>query len=161
MWLSWELTGSVVERERGGGGRERKGGRKGGRKEGREGGRGEIFDVVLQQLVMIEERRWPLGNKTQELHGGLGIITTIKWKDTLIAWANDKVPAWWREGGREGGRERREGGREGGREKERERREGGREKEREREGGWEGERERREKQRGGRVVGMRGEGAHC
>ncbi len=96
MWLSWELTGSVVERERG----------------GKEGGRREIFDVILQQLVMIEERRWPLGNKTQELHGGFGIITTIKWKDTLIAWANDKVTAWWRGGGREGERERREGGRE-------------------------------------------------
>ena len=46
--------------------------------------------VSLQflQLVMIEERRWPLGNKTTELHGGGGLITTVKWKDTLIAWAN-------------------------------------------------------------------------
>ena len=43
---------------------------------------------------MIEERRWPLGNKTTELHGGGGLITTVKWKDTLIAWANStaKVP---------------------------------------------------------------------
>lgn len=40
---------------------------------------------------MIEERRWPMGNKTMELHGGYGPIPTIKWKENLIAWANDKV----------------------------------------------------------------------
>ena len=40
---------------------------------------------------MVEERRWPLGNKITELHGGFGIISTIKWKENLIAWANEKV----------------------------------------------------------------------
>ena len=40
---------------------------------------------------MIEERRWPLGNKTTELHGSGGSITTVKWKDTLIAWANSSA----------------------------------------------------------------------
>ena len=44
------------------------------------------------QLVMIEERRWPLGNRTTELDtGGQGLITTVKWKDTLIAWANSEA----------------------------------------------------------------------
>ena len=46
---------------------------------------------------MIEERRWPMGNKTMELHGGYGPITTIKWKENLIAWANDKVELRFRE----------------------------------------------------------------
>ena len=32
-----------------------------------------------------------MGNKTMELHGGYGPIPTIKWKENLIAWANDKV----------------------------------------------------------------------
>jgi len=32
-----------------------------------------------------------MGNKTTELHGGYGPIPTIKWKENLIAWANDKV----------------------------------------------------------------------
>ena len=40
---------------------------------------------------MVEERRWPLGNKITELHGGFGAISTIKWKENLIAWANEKV----------------------------------------------------------------------
>ena len=40
---------------------------------------------------MVEERRWPLGNKIAELHGGFGTISTIKWKENLIAWANEKV----------------------------------------------------------------------
>jgi hypothetical protein len=40
---------------------------------------------------MIEERRWPLGNKTNDIHGGGGFISVIKWKKNLIAWANDKV----------------------------------------------------------------------
>ena len=43
---------------------------------------------------MVEERRWPLGNKVTELHGGFGVISTIKWKDNLIAWANEKVWIW-------------------------------------------------------------------
>lgn len=47
-----------------------------------------LQSTLVSQLVMIEERRWPLGNKTSELHGGGGLITTVKWKDTLIAWAN-------------------------------------------------------------------------
>ena len=41
---------------------------------------------------MVEERRWPLGTKTVVLHGdGYGVISTIKWKENLIAWANEKV----------------------------------------------------------------------
>ena len=40
------------------------------------------------QLIMVEERRWPLGNKVTDLHAGGGTITTVKWKDTFIAWAN-------------------------------------------------------------------------
>ena len=40
---------------------------------------------------MVEERRWPLGNKITELHGGFGTISTIRWKENLIAWANEKV----------------------------------------------------------------------
>lgn len=44
-----------------------------------------------KQLIMIEERRWPMGNKYTELHGGFGTISTIKWKENLIAWANEKV----------------------------------------------------------------------
>ena len=43
------------------------------------------------QVMMVEERRWPLGNKTVDLHGGYGVISTIKWKENLIAWANEKV----------------------------------------------------------------------
>ena len=43
------------------------------------------------QLVMIEERRWPLGNKMTDLDAGCGIISTIKWKENLLAWANDRV----------------------------------------------------------------------
>ena len=47
--------------------------------------------LFLLQLVMIEERRWPLGSKSIDIHGGGGIITTIKWTKNLIAWANQKV----------------------------------------------------------------------
>ena len=50
-----------------------------------------IYVCSLSQLVMVEERRWPLGNKITELHGGFGLISTIKWKENLIAWANEKV----------------------------------------------------------------------
>ena len=41
---------------------------------------------------MVEERRWPLGNKVTELHAGeeTGFISSIKWKDTLIAWCYSK-----------------------------------------------------------------------
>ena len=41
---------------------------------------------------MIEERRWPLGNKVTELYSGVerGSISSIKWKDTLIAWCNSE-----------------------------------------------------------------------
>lgn len=41
---------------------------------------------------MVEERRWPLGNKVTELHVGeeTGFISSIKWKDTLIAWCYSK-----------------------------------------------------------------------
>ena len=42
---------------------------------------------------MVEERRWPLGNKVTQLDAGYGLISTIKWKETLIAWANEKVTA--------------------------------------------------------------------
>jgi hypothetical protein len=47
---------------------------------------------MLLQLIMIEERRWPLGNKVTELHAGVdrGLISCIKWKDTLIAWCNSE-----------------------------------------------------------------------
>lgn len=40
---------------------------------------------------MVEERRWSLTNKVTQLDGGFGQISTIKWKDNLIAWANSKV----------------------------------------------------------------------
>ena len=41
---------------------------------------------------MIEERRWPLGNKVTELYSAVerGSISSIKWKDTLIAWCNSE-----------------------------------------------------------------------
>ena len=49
-------------------------------------------DFYDMQLVMVEERRWPLGNKVTELHGGVegGFISCIKWKDSLIAWCNSE-----------------------------------------------------------------------
>ena len=41
---------------------------------------------------MVEERRWPLGNKVNEIYRSYyGQITTIKWRDNYIAWAYDKV----------------------------------------------------------------------
>ncbi len=43
---------------------------------------------------MVEERRWSLTNKVTQLDAGYGKITTIKWKDNLIAWANEKVTVY-------------------------------------------------------------------
>lgn len=54
-------------------------------------GASHVFVIGTDRLVMIEERRWPMGNKTTELHGGAGIIATIKWRDHLIAWANERM----------------------------------------------------------------------
>ena len=47
------------------------------------------------QLTLVEERRWLLTNvkSSVELHAGYGLISTIKWRDCLIAWANEKVSA--------------------------------------------------------------------
>jgi WD40 repeat protein len=51
-----------------------------------------VFVLGNDKLIMIEERRWPLGNKVTELHAGVdrGLISCIKWKDTLIAWCNSE-----------------------------------------------------------------------
>ena len=51
-----------------------------------------VHTCIYMQLIMIEERRWPLGNKVTELHGGVekGFVSNIKWKDTLIAWYNSE-----------------------------------------------------------------------
>ena len=44
------------------------------------------------QLILVEERRWPLGNKITEINAGVegGFISCIKWKDSLIAWCNSE-----------------------------------------------------------------------
>ena len=51
-----------------------------------------VTGSLSMQLLMVEERRWPLGNKVTEIHSGdeKGSITSIKWKDTLIAWCNSE-----------------------------------------------------------------------
>ena len=44
------------------------------------------------KVQLVEERRWPLiGHKMSELHQGYGLVGVIKWRDQLIAWANEKV----------------------------------------------------------------------
>ena len=55
------------------------------------------FLLVFLQLIMIEERRWPLGNKVSELHDGVerGFISCIKWKDTLVAWCNSESQVYF------------------------------------------------------------------
>jgi WD40 repeat protein len=51
-----------------------------------------VFVLGNTKLIMIEERRWPLGNKVTELYSAVerGSISSIKWKDTLIAWCNSE-----------------------------------------------------------------------
>ncbi|XP_064401865.1 vacuolar protein sorting-associated protein 41 homolog [Halichondria panicea] len=50
-----------------------------------------MFAYGTDKLVLVEERRWPLTNKVNQLDAGYGRVTTIKWKDNLIAWANEKM----------------------------------------------------------------------
>ena len=45
---------------------------------------------------MIEERRWPIGNKKSVIHGGEGEIADIKWRGNYIVWANDTVSHGYR-----------------------------------------------------------------
>ena len=47
-------------------------------------------DVSFCPQLILTERGW-FRNKVTVLHEGEGSIRTIKWRSTLIAWANDAV----------------------------------------------------------------------
>ena len=48
-----------------------------------------LFNFLSSQLI-LSERGW-FRNKASVLHEGEGNIRTIKWRSSLIAWANDAV----------------------------------------------------------------------
>ena len=56
---------------------------------GRKGTRQLVAGGAQAQLSMIE-KGW-FGNKDVVIHAGEGTIHAIKWRGTLIAWANDTV----------------------------------------------------------------------
>ncbi|OMJ27941.1 Vacuolar protein sorting-associated protein 41-like protein [Smittium culicis] len=46
---------------------------------------------LLEQLIVHEERKWPLGKRDLILDEGNGAIHTISWNNNLLAVANEKV----------------------------------------------------------------------